>query len=67
MRIAIIAQLISKQAKQARIQQQRTFVALAWKHIQHVEGIVITFQWNRQCVLALNNLINFDYKDRTFL
>ena len=27
MRIALIAQLISKQAKQSRIQQQRTFVA----------------------------------------
>ena len=67
MRIAIIAQLSSKQAKQARIQQQGTFVTPVWKHIQQVEGIWITFQWNRQCVLALNNLINFNYKDWTFL
>ena len=44
MRIAIIAQLISKQAKQERIQQQRTFVAPAGKHIQQAEGILITFQ-----------------------
>ena len=43
MRVAIIAQLISKQAKQARIQQQRTFVAPAWKHIQEVEGIESPF------------------------